>query len=666
MSPFRPQFSYAYDLAGRVTTAAGTKATGGPEYRTYAYDGAGQLTAEAVTGGATTTHGYDPNGNRTTGGVLTIAGNRLAEDADDRYAYDNLGYLIRREAKASTKVREFAYDHRDRLVAVADRDSPAGPVTKATTYTYDAFDRRVAKALDPDGTGPAAPVRSFTAHDGVEVLADLDATGTITRRYLHGPAVDQVLARLDGAGAVDWYLADRLGSVRALARIGPGPAAVLDRVDYDAFGNTVAETNPAAGDRFKFTARELDSETGLYYYRARYYDPASGRFLAQDPAGFAAGDPNLYRYVGNSPTNATDPSGLQAQPSTGGGGGGGTPVRTRPTPINGIADNRVIDGGPSSRIRGSTGGGMIAGLGDFWNSYNPIYGRDLPIPNFSDVAFLFQEPGAYLRGGLMGAEQGSNNLTQGIRATAWDLGAVPYDGLRIIADTLFYDTGHQEVSHFGRSSRDAQQAGVEYAQIGSKAVVNFLTLGGYGYGEAFVQYAQTGDPRALQENAGGVLVGALTAYGLQRATQALGPKAAPAEPAPAASINLEASAIRHSQSNVRATLPEIVQSMKAEGWQGPPIDVVRMADGGLTAVDNTRLAAANLTRTPVRANIRGATEAFPSSRGPQYFRGPSGHPATWGEAILNRISRQHPLWRKLYPNGSPMTGVHPSTPGFTQ
>jgi RHS repeat-associated protein len=128
-------------------------------------------------------------------------------------------------------------------------------------------------------------------------------------------------------------------------------------------------------------------------------------------------------------------------------------------------------------------------------------------------------------------------------------------------------------------------------------------------------------------------------------------------------VSLEASAIRFSQSNVRSSLPQLTQSMKTGRWQGAPIDVVRMPDGLLTAVDNTRVAAASLSRTPVQAIIRGFDEAFPASRGPQYFNGAQ----TWGEAVVNRINspRQDPLWRAQYPNGSPFTGVHHSTPGFT-
>lgn len=59
-----------------------------------------------------------------------------------------------------------------------------------------------------------------------------------------------------------------------------------------------------------FTGREWDKETGLYYYRARYYDPMEGRFISKDPLSFAGGDVNLYGYVQNNPINWIDPWGL--------------------------------------------------------------------------------------------------------------------------------------------------------------------------------------------------------------------------------------------------------------------------------------------------------------------------------------------------------------------
>ncbi len=107
---------------------------------------------------------------------------------------------------------------------------------------------------------------------------------------------------------------------------------MIDHINYSAFGKILSETNPSVGDRFKFTGREWDAATGLYYFRARFYDPSTGRFLSQDPSSFNGGDTNLYRYVLNNPLNLTDPSGLLVKlpPGGGGGGGGGGPQGPSP------------------------------------------------------------------------------------------------------------------------------------------------------------------------------------------------------------------------------------------------------------------------------------------------------------------------------------------------
>jgi RHS repeat-associated protein len=130
----------------------------------------------------------------------------------------------------------------------------------------------------------------------------------LTTRYLADPnQPDALFARVAAGGTTAWYLRDNINSVRQV--VGP-TGAVLNAVTYDSFGNVLSETNPSAGDRFKYTGREYDAELGVYYYRARYYDPATGRFLGEDPLGIGAGDPNFYRYVGNTPTTLTDPSGM--------------------------------------------------------------------------------------------------------------------------------------------------------------------------------------------------------------------------------------------------------------------------------------------------------------------------------------------------------------------
>jgi RHS repeat-associated protein len=101
-------------------------------------------------------------------------------------------------------------------------------------------------------------------------------------------------------------LAERLGSIDTLT---DKDGNVVDKRTFDSFGRVLSETNPSVSFRYGYTARERDLESGLSYYRARYYDPQVGRFISVDPMGFGAGDTNLYRYVGNSSTNYADPSG---------------------------------------------------------------------------------------------------------------------------------------------------------------------------------------------------------------------------------------------------------------------------------------------------------------------------------------------------------------------
>jgi RHS repeat-associated protein len=84
---------------------------------------------------------------------------------------------------------------------------------------------------------------------------------------------------------------------------------VQDHVVYDSFGNIVTETHSGNGDRFKFAGLQYDSTAAQYFAHARWYGPAVGRFNGQDPLGFSAGDVSLYRYVGNDPPDATDPTG---------------------------------------------------------------------------------------------------------------------------------------------------------------------------------------------------------------------------------------------------------------------------------------------------------------------------------------------------------------------
>ncbi len=122
-----------------------------------------------------------------------------------------------------------------------------------------------------------------------------------------------------------------------------------------------------------------------------------------------------------------------------------------------------------------------------------------------------------------------------------------------------------------------------------------------------------------------------------------------------AANSVPASTVRFSQSSVNGAA-EIEASMRANGWVGDAIDVVRMPDGGLTSLDNTRLLAANRAGIDVQASIRGFDEALPSSLVGRFTTAKGGVPSTWGDAVMNRIGNQSAGYGTANPFGSGVTG----------
>ncbi len=137
---------------------------------------------------------------------------------------------------------------------------------------------------------------------------------------MHGVAIDEVLAE-ETVWGTSWALSDHLGTIHDWVDATTGTST---HYVYSAFGRilSIDGGDPSLDTHlFGFTGRETDADTGItdhwMYYRARYYNPSTGRFVSQDPIGFLAGDANLYRYVGNGVTGATDPSGQSIVGKTG-------------------------------------------------------------------------------------------------------------------------------------------------------------------------------------------------------------------------------------------------------------------------------------------------------------------------------------------------------------
>jgi RHS repeat-associated protein len=240
-------------------------------------------------------------------GYATGAANRMTNDGTYTYTYDAEGNRLTRSkgSGATLDLTTYTYDSLNHLIGVWQTLGGVNQVV--VTYTYDVLGRRVQQ--DETIQSGATTTTRF-AYDGQQVWADLTSGNVVQTRYLYGDGVDQVLARTDTTLGLSFYLTDHIGTVRALT---DSSGVIQDAIDYAAFGAVNFETSATYGGHIKYTAREYDAATGLYFYRARFYDPVAGRFLSEDPSGFAAGDPDLYRYVSNFVTSATDPSGLEGE-----------------------------------------------------------------------------------------------------------------------------------------------------------------------------------------------------------------------------------------------------------------------------------------------------------------------------------------------------------------
>jgi RHS repeat-associated protein len=279
-------FQYQFNAVGSITQIIDGAGT-----HNYTYDTRDRLTAATHPNQTNESYMFDDVGNRTAsqqGSSYTYQTfNRLVAANGSSFGYDAKGNLTSKTDASGSWT--YAWDYENRL----KQASLSGGVS--VTYIFDALGRRIQR------TSSAGASTKFV-YDGADAVRDLDGNGATIADYLNGPGVDNKL-RQSVAGTASYFLQDHLGTTRAFADASGNGTSNLS---YDSFGNV---TNASASTRYTYTGREFDSDTGVMYYRARWYDSHTGRFISEDPIGLAGGI-NQFAYVGNNPPNAKDPSGL--------------------------------------------------------------------------------------------------------------------------------------------------------------------------------------------------------------------------------------------------------------------------------------------------------------------------------------------------------------------
>jgi RHS repeat-associated protein len=290
---------YTYDRADRLTEtsvvdAAKTVTTG------YTLDAVANRTEEKITttkAGATTvaSKGYVYDGrNQLTAITDAVAGNTVLN-------YDSQGNLTGKTQ--GNDLTTYKYNARDNLIEFARNGTVLG------RYGNDHLGLRVEKEAKDPLQPNAPPVRLRTLWDGRSAFQDSDTSGAVMTRYeSDGRRPVSMWSRDDGIQSLHH---DALGSVIATT---DSNGALKSETIYDAFGN-VQESTGQSANKFGYTGHQMDQESGLIYFQARYYDPQIGRFITQDPFEGDWKTPlslHHYLYAYGNPTTYVDLNGYKS------------------------------------------------------------------------------------------------------------------------------------------------------------------------------------------------------------------------------------------------------------------------------------------------------------------------------------------------------------------
>lgn len=275
-----PSETYQYDMIHRLVgfksgQNVSTDIPNPTEHIQYALDALGNRSSMTRNGSIVA---YNHNATN----AYTMVGN-------NSYQYDADGNLI------ADGVHTYQYDYNNNMVSV---DNGATAI-----YKYDALHRRIEKQVIDD------TLKFY--YSGYKLLEERDGDDNIQASYIVGRGVDNVLQMLRGENRY-YYHRNHLGSIVAIT---DSIGNVVEQYEYDPFGNTTIKNAfgaelpvSAIGNRYMFTSREYDIETGLYYFRARSLYPLLGRFLQSDPLLYIDGY-NYYNYVNNMPLKYIDADG---------------------------------------------------------------------------------------------------------------------------------------------------------------------------------------------------------------------------------------------------------------------------------------------------------------------------------------------------------------------